>query len=165
MDIYTYLQKDHRKVARLFKNIISSRTSKEKKRLFLELKQELELHADPEHHTFYEALRTNNLIGEEDAAHADKEHNEIKKSLAKLNKVSNNTVHWWVQLGELKRIVEHHVEDEENKMFEDAKNIISESEAEELVEKMEKLKETMMQSKLFKNKYASNQKPSKNRKK
>jgi hypothetical protein len=153
MNIYSYLKKDHRKVARLFKNIIACRTNKERENIFLKLKRELELHADPEHHTFYAALRSNSM-GEEDAEHGDDEHRKIKKYLAKLSKITpKETVKWLVHLGELKQIVEHHVEEEENNMFEDAKKIISQAESEDLVIKMEELKRKMMRSKSFINKF------------
>jgi hemerythrin superfamily protein len=125
MDIYNYLKKDHKKVSSLFKKIIAEKSAKQREVYFLQVKKELELHADPENNTFYKALSKNSK-GTDDAQHGKKEHSEIKKALAKLSKIPvKETVKWLVQFGELKHIVEHHVEDEETRMFSDGKKVIS----------------------------------------
>ncbi|MCE3238453.1 MAG: Hemerythrin cation binding domain protein [Gammaproteobacteria bacterium] len=153
MNIYNYLKKDHKKVKQLFNKIILSKSPKERENYFLEIRKELELHADTEHSTFYQALKSN-PAGEDDAKHGDKEHEKIKKSLLKLSKIPlKETAKWFVQLGELKNIVEHHVEEEESKMFKDAQEILSDKEAEELSLKMEELKDKMMNSKSFQTKF------------
>jgi hypothetical protein len=150
MDIYNYLKKDHRKVASLFKQIIEAEDIVQREQLFLEVKKELELHADPEDKTFYKALKKSKA-GKEDAEHGEKEHSEIKSALKKLNKIaSHETIKWLVQFGELKHIVDHHVEDEETKMFKDGKKVISAKRASELSEEMEALKQKMKKSKKFK---------------
>jgi hypothetical protein len=149
------LKKDHRKVSAIFKKIIAASSSKVREKLFLEVKKELTLHADPEHATFYKALQKSQE-GKEDAQHGDKEHSEIKDALAKLSKISSSTTNkWLVQFGELKYIVEHHVEDEESKMFEDGKEILSSHEAEELTVQMEALKVEMKGSMKFKKEFGS----------
>ena len=123
MDIYSYLHKDHLKVAKLFKEITASKDQEERVRLFLEVKKELELHADPEHDTFYKALEKKPK-GKEDAEHGDEEHKEIKKALKTISNISpENESEWLINVGKLMHIVEHHVEDEESTMFEDGNKI------------------------------------------
>jgi hemerythrin superfamily protein len=159
MDIYKYLKKDHQKVSQLFKQIIQEEDANKREVLFLEVKKELELHADPEDKTFYKALKKNSK-GKKDAEHGEKEHTEIKDALKKLSKISpTETVKWLVQFGELKQIVEHHVEDEEGKMFKDGKKIISAKRAKELAEEMEALKEKMKKIKKFQAEFSSDEKP------
>lgn len=149
MDIYTYLHKDHLKVSKLFKEIIASKDQKEREKLFLEVQKELELHADPERDTFYEALEKR-VKGKEDAEHGNEEHEEIKKALKTINKIEpENESEWLIHVGKLMHIVEHHVEDEETTMFDDGKKIISDKKAQELVEEMEILKDKMRASKKF----------------
>ena len=149
MLIYDYLKKDHQKVSALFKKIIAATTGKARELLFLEVKKELELHADPEHNTFYKAL-SKSTKGMEDAEHGDEEHDEIKDALAKLSRIPVASLSkWLVQFGELKYIVEHHVEDEETKMFKDAKAVISTAEANQLSVEMEELKTKMKASSKF----------------
>ena len=112
MDIYTYLHKDHLKVAQLFKEITASKNQEQREKLFLEIKKELELHSDPEHDTFYKALEKKPK-GKEDAEHGTDEHKEIKKALKDIAKVSpQNESEWLINLGKLIQIVEHHVEEE-----------------------------------------------------
>jgi hypothetical protein len=149
MDIYHYLIKDHRKVSSLFKKIIAAKSAKERVAYFLEIKKELTLHADSEHSTFYVALRKSSK-GQKDAKHGDKEHVEIKKSLAKLSKIpATETSKWLVQCGELKHLVDHHVDDEETRMFKDAKKVISHKKAIELAEEMDELKVKIAGTKQF----------------
>jgi hypothetical protein len=149
MDIYTYLNKDHLKVSKLFKEITASKNQAEREKLFLEVKKELELHADPEHDTFYKALEKKPK-GREDAEHGTEEHQEIKKALKAISNVSSeNESEWLINLGKLIHIVEHHVADEESTMFEDGKKIISVKQEKLLVEEMEALKEKLRSSKKF----------------
>jgi hypothetical protein len=149
MDIYSYLHKDHQKVAKLFKEITSAKDQNTREQLFLEVKMELELHADPEKNTFYKALEKKPK-GEKDVEHGNEEHDEIKEALKKISKIdASNEAEWLVNFGKLVYIVEHHVEDEESTMFEDGKKIISAKKAEELTEEMEALKEKMKATKKF----------------
>lgn len=143
MDIYNYLKKDHRKISDLFAKIISSKGAHERKSLFEELKNELLVHIKTEHETFYKALK-HSLPGKID--HADEEHSEIKKALAKVDDLSSESTEWLVQLGELKNIVEHHVKEEEGEIFHSAKKILSEKKAKELAEEMETLKADILET-------------------
>ncbi|MBA2709704.1 MAG: hemerythrin domain-containing protein [Tatlockia sp.] len=153
MDIYTYLHKDHLKVSKLFKEITASKNQEERVKLFLEVKKELELHADPENDTFYKALEKKPK-GKEDSEHGAHEHQEIKKALKTISKISpDNESEWLINLGKLMHIVEHHVEEEESEMFEDGKKIISDKQAQVLAEEMESLKEKIRSSKKFKETY------------
>lgn len=153
MDIYTYLHKDHLKVAKLFKEIKASQDQKERKRLFLEVAKELELHADPERDTFYKALEKR-AKGKEDAEHGIDEHKEIKKAIKAVNQ-SENESEWLINMGKLMYIVEHHVDEEESTLFEDGKKIISDKKAEQLVEDMEQAKEKKRASKKFVDTYGA----------
>lgn len=149
MDIYQYLHKDHLQVATLFKQITTAKDQVEREALFLEVKKELELHADPEHETFYKALGKKSK-GKEDAEHGTHEHDQIKKAIKTISKIpSENESEWLINLGRLMHIVEHHVEDEESTMFADGKQIISDAQAKELVAEMESLKETLRSSRKF----------------
>ncbi|MFJ1269947.1 hemerythrin domain-containing protein [Legionella lytica] len=147
MDIYNYLHKDHLNVSKLFSKIIDSQDPEERKRLFIEVKKELELHSDPERDTFYKALEKR-AKGKEDAEHGEEEHKEIKKALKAVDK-SETESQWLINIGKLLHIVEHHVEDEETTMFEDGRKIISDTKAELLVEEMVSLKDKLRSSKKF----------------
>ncbi len=153
MDIYDYLKKDHRKVSALFKKIIEEQNISERQNLFLQIQEELELHADPEDKTFYQAMRKNSA-GKKQIEHGEKEHDAIKAALKNLSKIDpNDLALWFVYLGQLKQIVEHHVKEEESEFFKSAKKMISAKRAKELPEEMEELKNKMRNSKKFKDKF------------
>jgi hypothetical protein len=140
MNIYTYLKQDHEKVASLFKQIIATENISEREDFFAELQQELTIHADAENATFYKELKkhpeTKELI-----QHATKEHNEVKDFLASLEDMEAGSSEWLVQLGELKHSVEHHVEEEEKKIFKEARKVLTKEIEKDLLEKIEAFKE------------------------
>lgn len=141
MDIYTYLQKDHRKVSRLFKKLITSKSAPQRKSFFQQIEEELLLHATTENETFYNMLRQH-PESEPVIDHAKEEHDDIKKLLKKLNKIRSNSIEWLVMLGELKSVVEHHVHEEETKIFNIAKDILTDEEANSLAQQMDALKKS-----------------------
>jgi len=138
-DIYEYLKLDHKKVAKLFDLYESAPSQRNKLEIVAMLNKELTMHAISEEETFYKILEQYSK-SQKEAFHGEKEHQEIKDRLAKLMtlKQANNTLDNQVQ--ELKKIVEHHVSDEEGKIFKEAKNVLSKEEAFILKEKMHFLK-------------------------
>jgi hemerythrin superfamily protein len=97
MDIYNYLKKDHQKVAELFEHIIAEKNNKTRQKLFQELKQELLLHAETEHETFYQALKKNPDT-KDMIKHADKEHAEVESYLQKLSELPIKSDEWLILL-------------------------------------------------------------------
>lgn len=141
MDIYTYLKKDHRKVADLMEQVIANPDQREE--LFAEIKYELMLHADTEEVTFYKALETaarTQAVGEK-MEHAEEEHDEVRMYLEKLSTLPIDSEDWIEQFGEFKHAVTHHVEEEEGEIFEKAKKYLSDKKAKDLAAEMEALKQ------------------------
>lgn len=143
MDIYSYLKKDHRLVADLMEQVVSSKDASQREMLFKKIKQELTIHADTEEVTFYkaveEATRSQNV--QEKMEHADDEHNEIRKYLEKLSSTPVEGEEWIEQFGEFKHAVSHHVEEEEGDIFEKAQKYLSKDDAERLAKEMDALKQ------------------------
>ncbi|OJX09534.1 MAG: hypothetical protein BGO77_05095 [Caedibacter sp. 37-49] len=142
MDIYMYLKKDHQKVTTLFNEIENSDSISNKESLFSQLKEELLLHAESEHATFYKALKsypeTKDIV-----QHADKEHAEVKASLDKISSCPSNDEEWLVLLDELKDSVEHHIKEEEGEMFNKARSLLDEKTEKKLVDDIEELKKKL----------------------
>ncbi len=142
MDIYTYLKKDHKVVMDLFDAILATKSMDKRKSLFEELSNELLLHAETEDATFYEALRnhpeTTDLIED-----AEEEHEEAKDYIEKLSRLSIESEKWMEQFGEFKHAINHHVTEEEEEMFEEAKKILSADEAKQLAADMDEMKQEM----------------------
>ena len=55
--------------------------------------------------------------------------------------MSADSEKWLEVFGEFRHAVEHHVKDEENRIFEKARKVLDDDEAEQLAERMDRLKE------------------------
>ena len=135
MDAFSLLKADHRKVAELFQQLESA-TGKQKLTVFDQIKTELELHTHIEEKIFYPAVEepkeTHELTLE-----AYEEHDVVKNLLQQLSKARSANDEWEAQAKVLQENVEHHVEEEENELFEKAQSALSEEELEELGDRME----------------------------
>lgn len=141
MDIYTYLKKDHDKVNDLMKKITEAPTPEDRKELFDMMSADLLLHASTEEQTFYRSLEERGGKQLQDKAeHAEEEHDEIEALIHQLRKSSPEESSWLISFGALKHAVEHHVEEEEGEIFDKARKILSDSQAEKLAEEMDMLK-------------------------
>lgn len=139
MDIYTYLKKDHSKVSALMAQVLSARSPSRREDILEEIKEELLLHAETEDATFYAALKDEELT-EENIEEAEEEHEEIKQYLKKLSAMSAESPKWLEVFGEFKHAVEHHVKEEEGRIFDKAREILDDGMAEQLAEDMARMK-------------------------
>jgi len=144
MDIYSYLKKDHRKVSDLMEQLLAARSTARREQIFDEINEELTLHADTERATFYAALE-NEEETEEKIEEAEDDHDEITEYLETLSATPVENAKWLEMFGEFKHAVEHHVKDEEERIFEKARQVLDDDEAEQLAWDMESLKERIMQ--------------------
>jgi Hemerythrin HHE cation binding domain len=139
MDAFNLLEADHRKVAGLFDELESS-DGKAKLQVFEQIKTELELHTHIEEKIFYPALEkpreTHDLTLE-----AYEEHDVVKKLLRQLSRARSANEEWEAQAKVLRENVEHHVEEEENELFEKAEAALGEERIEALGEEMAAEKE------------------------
>ncbi|MFO1241749.1 MAG: hemerythrin domain-containing protein [Rickettsiales bacterium] len=139
MDIYAYLQKDHRHVSELMEKLLSARSKTRRKAIFDEICSELTLHAETEEATFYKALEKKSQT-EEKMEHAHEEHDEIREYMDKLDVISMESEKWIETFGEFKHAVEHHVHEEEESIFKKAKSILNHAQAVQLAKDMDALK-------------------------
>jgi hemerythrin superfamily protein len=139
MDIYNYLKKDHRRIADLMAQVLAARNPDRREDIFDEIKHQLTLHSETEEETFYAALEDEDET-EENVEMAEEDHDEIKQLMMKLSAMSANSEKWLEVFGEFKHAVEHHVKDEEERIFEKARMILDEEEEEQLAEDMDRLK-------------------------
>jgi hemerythrin-like domain-containing protein len=144
MDAFNLLKADHRKVEELFSQLESA-SGQAKMRVFEQVKMELELHTHIEEKIFYPALekpkQTHDLTLE-----AYEEHDVVKKLLGEMSKAKSANEEWQAQAKVLQENVEHHVEEEENELFEKAEAALSEEQIEALGEQMEAEKERKQRS-------------------
>lgn len=135
MDPFELLKADHRKVEQLFTQLESA-SGKQKLTVFGQIKTELELHTHIEEKIFYPALEepeeTHDL-----ALEAYEEHAVVKDLLKQLGRARTADDEWEAKAKVLQENVEHHVEEEENELFEKAEAALGEEELEELGDRME----------------------------
>jgi len=142
--IYEYLKKDHKKVSDLFADFEQTQEKAKKKEILEKIMDELVVHAHSEQDTFYVALE-NHSQTKTDGSHGRKEHKEIESQIESLKKSSSLEKDWEGEVAKLKKLVEHHVQEEENKIFDDAKKVLSQETAVMLTEKMKSLKVTLLE--------------------
>ena|SRR5215216_1800208 len=154
MDPFELLKTDHRKVEQLFTELESASGGKGKLQVFKQIKTELELHTQIEEKIFYPALEEPEETHEL-ALEAYEEHAVVKKLLKELGRAKSANEEWEAQAKVLQENVEHHVQEEENELFEKAESALGEEELEELGERMAAEKEKKQGSKASKKSGAS----------
>jgi len=134
MDAFELLKTDHKKVAELF-DLLETASGKRKLDVFKRIKSELEVHTHIEETIFYPALEkpeeTHDLTLE-----AYEEHKVVKTLLAELSGAKSANDEWQAQAKVLRENVEHHVDEEENELFDKADNALSDEELEMLGDRM-----------------------------
>ncbi len=116
MDIFELIKADHRKVESLFSEIEKTDDSQKLGQDFKQLYQELNVHTQTEELTFYPMMRdherTRKLV-----VGAEKEHNQVKIILEQMKSLDSASPEFKAKISQLKEVVEHHVQEEENKVF------------------------------------------------
>jgi hypothetical protein len=134
MDPFELLKKDHKTVSKLFERIEAA-SGKAKLPVFKQIKSELDLHTHIEEAIFYPALEkareTRDLTLE-----AYEEHKVVKELLSELDTAKTVSDEWEAKLTVLKENVEHHVDEEENELFDKANDVLTGEEAERLGDRM-----------------------------
>ena len=135
MDAFELLKADHKKVSGLFDELEAA-TGKAKLNVFNQIKTELELHTHIEETIFYPALEkpeeTHDLTLE-----AYEEHKMVKTLLAELSGARTADEEWQAKAKVLRENVEHHVEEEENELFDKADDALCDEEIEALGQRMD----------------------------
>ncbi|HEX7956876.1 MAG TPA: hemerythrin domain-containing protein [Pyrinomonadaceae bacterium] len=141
MNAFQLLKEDHQKVSGLFQQLepTTERAEKTRTELFAKLQQELDIHAKIEESIFYPAIKqeaeTREIVLE-----GFEEHHVVKMLLKELEALPVDTEQWTAKLKVLQENVEHHVEEEEQEMFQKARQVLSEDDINRLGEQMEQMK-------------------------
>jgi hypothetical protein len=114
-DAIDLLEGQHRDVELLFQQLREVSDKQERKQLFVELADSLAAHGKIEELLFYPAVCTDETA---DQLHeAVGEHLEVKRVLAELIEMDVEDEQFTSKLDELEKLVEHHVEEEETRLF------------------------------------------------
>ncbi len=140
MLIYEALKNDHRKVKDLLNQLTSLTTDDSSKESLVKMiRDELIPHSRAEEMVFYNALRS--LEGAKDLIkHSYKEHMEAETLLRSLQIRDKIDVEWKETARKLKEAVEHHIQDEEERVIPGAQKHIQDDEATMMAAAFERLK-------------------------
>jgi len=141
MLIYEVLKKDHDKVKELLERLVHSQdaSSEERGSLIEQIRDELIPHSRAEERVFYNALRSIDMAHDM-ATHGYKEHVEAETLLRTLQAMDVVNMDWTNTAKKLKDAVEHHIQEEETKFFDAAKQLFIEEEAQAMGEAFNQLK-------------------------
>ena len=128
MNIFEALRTSHTTQRSLADGLIkTSGDSKERDLLFKELKAKLAAHAAAEERFFYVPLIAHDMT-QEPSRHGIAEHHEMDELVEKLEKIEFSSPAWIAVAKELHHKVYHHLEDEEQGIFQLAGKVLTEAE-------------------------------------
>jgi hypothetical protein len=137
MDAMSLLKDDHDKVKKILGQLDSTteRGVKTREELFTKLKHELEIHEAIEEEIFYPALREHPKT-KELTLEAYEEHHVVDAVMAEISGIPYDDETWGAKLTVMKENLEHHIEEEEGEMFDQARKVFDRAELVELGERM-----------------------------
>lgn len=140
MLIYEILKKEHEEVKNMLAELISLKQDDEYRFVLVEeIKNALIPHARAEEATFYNTIRAVDA-DKSIVAHGYKEHMEAESLLRLLQVKDKTNLDWKATALKLQDALEHHISEEEGKIFTEAQKIFSQAEAESIGDAFLKLK-------------------------
>lgn len=141
MEIFNTLKKDHKLVLDLLEKMENSgeRAGKTRSQTYSKFKKELLQHMHGEENTFYKFLLENEDI-KEMVFEALEEHRTVRMAMPDLESKDVTDEQWKPILKVISEMLKHHIDEEENKLFKEAKHLIDEETDERLVMEFESSK-------------------------
>lgn len=138
-DALELIHQQHEEVNGLFEQALSDETpSPQRRQIITRICDMLTMHAKMEETIFYPALRKAGKTRERDSVlEAGEEHGVVKDMIAKIRKVVGRDETLNAKVKVLKELVQHHVEEEESTMFEEARAVLG-SRLEDLGEEIQR---------------------------
>lgn len=141
MTIYDALKKDHRKVQGLLDRLVALKEGQEDERATLieEIRDELIPHARAEEAVFYNSIRAVNTA-KDLIWHGYEEHMMAETLLRTLQVAAKIDVEWTKGAQKLRAAINHHIEEEETRIFPVAQQLFTQDEARVMAEAFEEMK-------------------------
>lgn len=140
MDIYTRLKKDHDTQRALGEKIANTEgDSNERLALWQRYKVELEAHASAEEQTFYAELMSHPEASDQ-TRHSVAEHKDAADLVEEIDDMDLSSPAWLAKFKKLKHDIEHHVDEEEEDVFDLARKNIDEATARDLADRFNERK-------------------------
>ena len=120
----------------------TERSMKTREELFATVKDELTVHETIEEEIFYPALKEHPKT-KEITLEAYEEHHVVDMVMAEIEDVPYDDERWGAKFKVMKENIEHHIEEEENEMFKQARQVFEEDELRALGERMQARKDQL----------------------
>jgi iron-sulfur cluster repair protein YtfE (RIC family) len=139
MDILKLIEEDHKKTMKGLDELeeTKERDTAARKKTWTMLEQDLLAHMKGEEEILYPALQEEI---EDKILEAIEEHQLVKMASSVLDETPASDKRWLAKLKVIKENIEHHVEEEEDEIFEAAKEKISKDKLEEMGKRFEEVK-------------------------
>ena len=138
MDALDLIKQDHKRLRKLLEETLGAEGSEREQRMDF-LRTELVAHERMEEEVLYPRLREENKA-RETVLEGYEEHHVADVLLDELLDVPPDTDLWKAKVKVLKENVEHHMDEEEDELFKDARAILDREELKRLGERMERNK-------------------------
>lgn len=141
------LKADHRRVEKLLEalNATSEDDVEQRQQLFRDFANEMQVHEIIEEEILYPALK-DHPRAKEVVLEGYEEHHVVDNIMNELNDVPYDDETWGAKFSVMKENIEHHIEEEEEEMFEQAEDIFEAAELEELGSRMAQRKKELAAS-------------------
>lgn len=117
MNIFEALRQEHEIQRNLVAKLVETHgDTQERKKIFEQLKHELKIHADAEERHFYIPLIKKDLT-QEKARHSVAEHHEMDELIEQLEDTEMDASNWLKIAKELEHKIIHHLDEEEQEVF------------------------------------------------
>jgi hemerythrin-like domain-containing protein len=131
---------EHQMVSDLFQQALRDNS----KQTLLKIKQMLEPHMTGEEELFYPKLEEHKDL-KELVEHAYEEHDEARSLMSEVEGMDAGSKEWTSKLQKLQQSIQHHVEEEEGKVFSAAKKVFSNDQAQKMAQQYMEFKKSFMQ--------------------
>jgi hemerythrin superfamily protein len=146
MNALTLLKSDHDKVKKLLAELepTTERGIKTRQELFATIKGELTIHEIIEEEIFYPELKSHPKA-RDIVLEGYEEHGVVDTLMGELEDLPVDDETWGPKAKVMKENIEHHIEEEEGEMFNQARQVFDEAELDDLGRRMEERKRSAMQ--------------------
>lgn len=133
-NIFEALRNDHDTQRTLLDQLVETHGDSEGRReLFARVRQELQNHAKAEERNFYTPLLKSDLT-QDKARHSIHEHEEIDELIEALESLERSSPAWLAKARDLREMVEHHLDEEEQEVFQLAGRALDDQQKRELAQ-------------------------------
>ncbi|RJP19821.1 MAG: hemerythrin domain-containing protein [Candidatus Abyssobacteria bacterium SURF_5] len=143
-DLFMEIHSDHEQVQGILEKLVQTSKGGRKNRenLFEKLKIDLIPHMKAEEKVFYPVLAKEKRA-REDALEALEEHHVAEMVLKELDKMPKDQDEWKAKLLVFKELIRKHIEEEESKIFDDARKAFDQEQISDIFEEFQKNKQSL----------------------